>query len=723
MEGTRRGKKVRLAGRQPNFTPHVPSTDAVPSADELVGQHDHFRHAPRFELRLDMTRDDVIKIVKENVMEKGLPIVLSNALEYFGWDPALADPQWLVDNCADIPASLRDVTSAEDYVAGTLSSVVDHLRNGTRPPGTPESSVLYAKDMTCPKQLEDHLRDILPPYLQYLGPHDFAHYLPEKLQPVNLMLYGGGDGTFTPGHYDIGGSLGHNLMLHTDPGAYALWFLFEANDKHKAEDIWRSQKASLHLDNYFCPIETLKQQGSRGVPILVLEQRKGDFVILPPDCAHQVLNVGGKNAGEEGEAKSPGFNLKISWNRTTADSLRVSYREVLPRYRAVLKPEIYRVSAQIYFATRTIAEKVYKWCKPFMLRDASSPSDGTRVSTSPPSDAPSPCLKDLLHWVESLSILLPLLTEMVRDELVANKHGDFPNMDCDAVDMWPEHQEDPHSRTCDFCRCDIWNRGWTCVICSPPGGEEDGSAGAGAEDGGGKDRATSPGGSERHFDLCSNCYMLGRSCAHPAQMQFKGYLLIFRLRKYLHRFHEIYNAALDELQRMAGEPGSDVILDEAVRLHPLPNPLDKLYNFVQELPIPSAATAAYSLHLSLQKPQPKMCHACKSAKTDWIACPHCETKLCSACLWNRFAEKIGECRRRGRTWKCPRCRDDCNCIACMRSRQASFAKYPVPEGVVILAGWFPHLDGVPGLAVHDVNYPKGPSYQNAPIEIGRRRVC
>lgn len=170
------------------------------------------------------------------------------------------------------------------------------------------------------------------------------------------------------------------MMLYAEPGAYALWFLFAAKDKAVGEQIWASrlnslsgsrvvlcrprktyshgvllnpfytgQGASLHLDNAFCPIDVLVAQGDGKVPIYVFEQRPGDFVILPSDSAHQVLNVGSRaspdtntmeSSGEQVSlpgGSNTGFNLKISWNRTTAESLALAYREVLPRYRAVLK--------------------------------------------------------------------------------------------------------------------------------------------------------------------------------------------------------------------------------------------------------------------------------------------------------------------------------------------------------------------------------------------------
>lgn len=45
------------------------------------------------------------------------------------------------------------------------------------------------------------------------------------------MVYVGVENTYTPGHTDICGSLGHNLMVHSDPDAYALWFIAGTADK------------------------------------------------------------------------------------------------------------------------------------------------------------------------------------------------------------------------------------------------------------------------------------------------------------------------------------------------------------------------------------------------------------------------------------------------------------------------------------------------------------
>ncbi len=45
-----------------------------------------------------------------------------------------------------------------------------------------------------------------------------------ELQPVTLMVYIGPEKVWTPGHKDICGSLGHNIMVYAEPQAYSMWF-------------------------------------------------------------------------------------------------------------------------------------------------------------------------------------------------------------------------------------------------------------------------------------------------------------------------------------------------------------------------------------------------------------------------------------------------------------------------------------------------------------------
>jgi hypothetical protein len=77
--------------------------------------------------------------------------------------------------------------------------------------------------MACPKEWEDYIFSHLDPYFKYRGEYDLVNYLPLDLQPLSLMIYVGIENNWTPMHKDICGSLGHNVMVHAEDGAYALW--------------------------------------------------------------------------------------------------------------------------------------------------------------------------------------------------------------------------------------------------------------------------------------------------------------------------------------------------------------------------------------------------------------------------------------------------------------------------------------------------------------------
>lgn len=440
-----------------------------------------------------------------------------------------------------------------------------------------------------------------------------------------------------------------------------------------------------------------------------------------------------------------------------------------------LQPEIYRIESQIFFATRKILESLYqKFAKPLLK------------AGDPPID-PAPPISQLVSWVSALKQLLPVFTAMVVDQLAEGKGGDRPGRDCLAATPWPETEDDPHSRVCDFCRCDIWNRGWSCGVCSGEKSKDDDDdededeekAGTSADRRGARmeakengdaangDGAPTPGeasatgllgvsrapslleedldiqaqqteangagalqdgpsdspalppidlSSPCHFDLCNRCFMLGRSCAHPDKMRLKGYVSLSKQRKYIRRFYEVYNAAVRKLKEMRQQGVEG--LEAMDSIEEMPNPVDSEDNFVEKRETLTTGTVAYNRFLALKAKVTKMCHSCKAAKLDWLACPECETRYCNVCLWHRYGMRIGECRQLGETWECPRCNDACNCVACMRNRGANFAPFPRPQGIVCLAGWNQHLDEVSGLAVHDVAPPKGPSYNTDGFTVG-----
>ena len=65
----------------------------------------------------------------------------------------------------------------------------------------------------------------------------------------------------------------------------AYWFVFSARDRKRLADYWDTLGHDIDTENFFASIEDLK-----GFPgnVYIIEQRIGDFVIIPPLGAHQV---------------------------------------------------------------------------------------------------------------------------------------------------------------------------------------------------------------------------------------------------------------------------------------------------------------------------------------------------------------------------------------------------------------------------------------------------
>ncbi|TYG60637.1 hypothetical protein ES288_D07G083500v1 [Gossypium darwinii] len=70
----------------------------------------------------------------------------------------------------------------------------------------------------------------------------------------------------------------------------------------------------------------------------------------------------------------------------------------------------------------------------------------------------------------------------------------------------------------------------------------------------------------------------------------------------------------------------------------------------------------------------KTCHQCRQKTMDFLApCKNlkkdkqCTIKYCHKCLLNRYGEKAEEFALLI-DWKCPKCRDICNCSCCMKKK-------------------------------------------------------
>ncbi|KAF9961383.1 hypothetical protein BGZ72_003865 [Mortierella alpina] len=338
------------------------------------------------------------------------------------------------DSLSPSPAS---VEAAEDTpIASTSISDTNghHIAATVKPEGSPEAQVkklweplLYAKDVTCPEHWRVNLMEsgTLPQFLAYMRENDLNTLNEHAAE--NLMIYIGQAGTWTPAHIDQCGAIGHNIMVWADKDSSSIWFMVKAEDKFKAEALWRSMGQPLEYESYFA---TVDEMAKADFPIYVVEQRIGDFVMVPSQSYHQVVNLGKAT-------------IKVSWNRLTANCLKAAITHVLPRYREIGRPEGYRIK----MITQSALEA---WT--VLLESQSS-----NLSLS----------KE--QFCESFKTILDLYKVIVEEDWVDLDIMDFHG----ATFEKPRRLSNAPPAVCDFCCADLWNRQLHCSRCALDGDNYD----------------------------------------------------------------------------------------------------------------------------------------------------------------------------------------------------------------------------------------------------------
>ncbi|KAG0025680.1 hypothetical protein BGZ81_006982 [Podila clonocystis] len=293
------------------------------------------------------------------------------------------------------------------------------------PTKTPQPSQVgpfyYAKDVSCPTPWKNHLDDILPNWLSYMNDNDLLANVKGDKAAENLMIYVGTEGTWTPAHFDQCGAIGHNIMAWAEDDSRAIWFMVSAKDKKLAEKLWRSFNHPLEYEGYFASVEELKKAT---FPIYVIEQKLGDFVVVPSESYHQVVNMGKAT-------------IKVSWNRLTAHCLKAAVNNVLPRYREISRPESYRIKL-------TIHDTLKAWTD-LLLQNKNLP-------------------QPLGYFCESFKTILELFKGIVeedwvdKDVLFKGKRNQWFSEPVRITDVTPAR--------CDFCQADLWNRQFHCPDCT-----------------------------------------------------------------------------------------------------------------------------------------------------------------------------------------------------------------------------------------------------------------
>jgi hypothetical protein len=481
------------------FEPISPDFDVK----KLVESTPTFDYVPR--IHVDMVNfkgpSEFERLVRKHVILGGKPLIVEGYESKLDrWTFAL---QWLRDNCSAKVENARDLTKKVN-VPLSIGHYLNHmamLTNQWNDKNYKETARqrIYLKDIDCPPLWQEKLQDIILPNVFYLNESvgdyggfgsvdeadpsgsgtrkgrgvakagDLMSSLPKEMRAENLMCYIGHEGTYTPAHKEMCASLGQNIMVETSTGVFedgkptkpgsSIWFMTESKEREVVSEYWLSKLGhDIEVENHFAQVNAW-----RAAPFKtwVVEQRVGDLILIPPLAPHQVWNRGTRT-------------MKVAWNRTTVETLEMALHDALPAARMVCRDEQYKNKAIIYYTLQ-------KYSKLIKLADKQSQKQNRR---NPTSEAYVVNLKNDFRRLEAL------FTEVLVSE--SFYPANFMNV--------PKPEMVPYDSniTCSYCRCNIFNRFLTCPSCV----------------------STLPDGEEDTYDICMDCYAMGRSCACISKLKW-----------------------------------------------------------------------------------------------------------------------------------------------------------------------------------------------------------
>lgn len=515
---------------------------------------------------------------------------------------------------------------------------------------------LYMKDIDCPPEWQAHLQKVIPPNLFYMNENmderpgamhsedmdlfqggrsvapagDLMSSLPEEMRAQNLMCYVGHEGTYTPAHREMCASLGQNIMVDASgdengekPGS-SIWFMTESKDREVVREYFLSMLGhDIEIEKHFAQINAWKKAT---FPVYIVEQKVGDFILVPPMAAHQVWNRGTRT-------------IKVAWNRTTVETLQLALHEALPKARLVCRDEQYKNKAIIFYTL----EKYYK-----AMVDAEKTADIGLLGFGQDLIKNSTRMKQM---AADFKALFQLFTEILVDEMFATK------------ERYVDYIEFDSNITCSYCRADIFNRFLTCKHCVRHlvNGDED------------------------TYDICMECYVMGRSCFCVSNLswceQWRWSDLVDRYEAW--RALIIKNDGfisfdsspppLELARRRFGKKSVAQICQEQLRKRPW-----KDITQVKDPSEPEESDVEIDENGRRLKKRKKRkakkgdvyrCHVCQhkdyTYKLAFCSNRGCTDAYCYGVLYRAF-DMMPQGVMQNERWQCPKCLGICNCGACRR---------------------------------------------------------
>ncbi len=549
---------------------------------------------------------------------------------------------------------------------------------------------IYLKDIDCPPIWHDKLQGQIPPSVFYLnesigdfgGPGsieepgsgnmrglgvaragDLMSCLPPTMRADNMMCYIGHEGTYTPAHREMCASLGQNLMVETSglrdghgkptkPGS-SIWFMTETNDRHTVSEYWLATLGhDIEVESHFAQINAWKAAPFK---TYIVDQRVGDFILIPPLAPHQVWNRGT-------------VTMKVAWNRTTVETLEMALHEALPRARIVCRDEQYKNKAIVYFALKKYSDLLTQADTQKQL--ASNHHARMEIDYSPKIRQLQKDFKRLFNLYTEI-----LLSEMLAPVPPSEKRGQYLPYESFV--------------TCSYCRCNIFNRFLTCTTCI----------------------VTLENGEDDTYDMCMECFAMGRSCSCLSKFkwveQFPWQELQQNHDKWRHQIINVENGLsdtspqpLDVERRNLGKKTLAQVCQEQLKIRPWSdpeNPLPVLTSFekrhLQE--IGSSKKADDEIEVdddgNIKKPKRRNFdklgkqyardHVSQHPEYRWklAPCTKCDRHYAYGSLFRGF-DLMPLTVMENPNWECPHCLKICSVAKC--GSVAGFKPYE-PKGTML----------------------------------------
>lgn len=540
----------------------------------------------------------------------------------------------------------------------------------------PKRQRLYLKDIDCPDAWADHLKQVLPECIYYLNdciesrtggdgsilePNEYGQMqwgkgvapagdlmssLPPEMRAQNMMCYIGHEGTYTAAHREMCGTLGHNIMVEASDGSKnekpgsSIWFMTETKEREVVSEYFLSMLG--HDIEVEKHFAQVNAWKKAPFNVYVVEQRPGDMVLIPSLAPHQVWNRGTRT-------------MKVAWNRTTVDTLELALHEALPRARMVCREEQYKCKAIVYYTLAkyhallqrdTIEPKMWKYGR----------------------------IKSLL---EQFKRLFDLYQEILVSEMFSPKLPDETNVELIPYDSFI---------TCSYCRGNIFNRFLTCKSCIQRGEDANGEP------------------VEDTYDVCMDCYAMGRSCACVSGLswveQWDWSTLVQNYEQWRNvvvQSDGFFDAKkspqpLDIARKRYGRKPIAEVCQEQLKLRPFKDPNR------QRTPTPEMSDVEPEVDdegrlkprkgakkgaKAYPKSHAHTCHICFKHHGDWkmAFCTTCNLSYCYGVLWRAF-DLMPQAVMEDKEWQCPRCLKMCSCAKC-RKNTANPQKPYEPKGTLL----------------------------------------